>query len=504
MNLPLQLYSAEQVRALDHCAINEFNVPGIELMERAGAALFNAIRQEWPSRRRIAVFCGAGNNGGDGFVVARFAKQAGLEVDVYLLTDVSRLKGDARLAYEKMTQVVQVSGDTPDEFNSGVEIIVDALLGTGLSGNVEGRYKETIEWINQLKFNTGCKIAAADIPSGLQADTGCILGEAVQADLTVTFIGLKQGLLTADGPDCCGRLSFDDLNVDAQVYDRVVSSSQRLTDDMIHHFFPPRKRNSNKGRYGHVLVIGGNYGMAGAVRLAGEAALRSGAGRVSVACRPEHVSAVVASRPELMCHGLPSETKPLVSKLKTLIEGADCLVVGPGLGQDEWAREIISVVREAKSPVVIDADALNLLAKDNDKVCRDKWVYTPHPGEAARLLGITPKLVQADRFTAVEQLQSQLGGTVVLKGNGTLVRGTAGETALCDAGNPGMASAGMGDVLSGIIAASITQSGELERSAKVAALLHARAGDLVAKTSGERGLIASDLFPHINRLVNPE
>lgn len=502
MTLPRQLYSAEQVRALDRCAIETFRTPGIDLMERAGMAGFRAFRQRWPRSRRIAVFCGAGNNGGDGFVVARLAQEAGLNVIVYLLVDQSRLKGDARLAFDKMLQASVPVVTGADDYDDQVEIIVDALLGTGLSGEVEGHWKSTIDWINRHK-SSSCHIVSADIPSGLHADTGSMLGTAVEADLTVTFIGLKMGLFTAMGPDCCGELLFDDLSVNPEIYAQVPVSATRLTSDLITTFFSRRARSSHKGSHGHVLVLGGNYGMAGAVRLAGEAALRCGAGLVSVGCRPEHVSAVVANRPELMCHGLSAATRELTTQLKSLVSTADCVVVGPGLGQDQWAQQIFSIVRESSRSTIVDADALNLLAKDFDDKRRDNWILTPHPGEAGRLLGTSTLEIQNDRFNAIRTLQEKFGGSIILKGNGSLVIDAEKNISLCTAGNPGMATAGMGDVLSGVLAACVAQSKQEGLSTQVATLLHAQAADLATIKSGERGLLASDLFPYLQQLANP-
>lgn len=503
MNLPQQLYSAEQVRALDRCAIEDYNTPGIDLMERAGAATYFAMRQRWPRAQRIAIFCGGGNNGGDGFVVARLAKDAGLNVTVYLLAEQSRLKGDAKRAFDKMIQASVPLVTGADQYDDQADIMVDALLGTGLSGEVEGPWKASIDWINQLSKNSACHVVSADIPSGLHADTGRVMGTAVRADLTVTFIGLKMGLFTAMGPDCCGELVFDNLQVDAEVYDHVSCSATLLNRELFKSIFPRRSSASHKGSHGHVLIIGGNYGMAGAVRMAGEAALRCGAGMVSVACRPEHVAAVVSQRPELMCHALDEDVKQLTPCLKELISSVDCIVVGPGLGQDSWAQQIFSLVRESHIPTVIDADALNLLARDHDSAAHDNWVLTPHPGEAGRLLGLTTGEIQNDRFSAIRTLQARYGGSIILKGAGSLVMDSENKISVCAAGNPGMGTAGMGDVLSGVLAACITQSKNIALSAQVATLLHASAADQAAAQSGERGLIASDLFPYLQLLVNP-
>lgn len=516
MNLPLQLYRAEQVRALDRTAIEQFNIPGIQLMENAGAATFAALRKRWPRAQRIAVFCGAGNNGGDGYVIARLAHEQGFSTVVYLLADTARLKGDARLAYEKLQQTSVPVINFDGHLNKPCDVIVDALLGTGLSGDVKDQWRSAIEVINHAKSAGQCHIVAVDIPSGLHADTGNVLGAAVEADLTVTFIGVKQGLLTGRGPEYCGELIFDDLGVDPGIYKKVDASAVRISHDDITALLPPRNQCAHKGALGHVLVIGGNRGMAGAVRMAAEAALRSGAGLVSVATRPEHVAAVVSARPEIMCHGIDNKLQ-----LKPLLDKASCIAIGPGLGQDDWAHDLLSAVLETNTPLVMDADALNLLAQE--PMSRSNWVLTPHPGEAGRLLQQSTSDIQQDRFTAVRELQSRYGGVAVLKGCGTLVCRDNASVALCDAGNPGMAVAGMGDMLTGILSGLIAQTkaalskaglpkaalpkaeqtNALYDSAKAAVYVHATAADLASIDHGERGLLATDLLPYIRYQVNP-
>ncbi|WP_455206548.1 NAD(P)H-hydrate dehydratase [Kaarinaea lacus] len=495
MNLPKQLYRAEQVRALDRTAIETFNIPGIQLMEHAGAATFRALRQRWPRAQHIGVFCGAGNNGGDGFVIARLAHEHGLTATVYLLADAERLKGDAKHAYEKLQSAAVPVRHFDGLIGAPCDVIVDALLGTGLSGAVKEQWKSAIDAMNYAKSG-GCPIVAVDIPSGLHADTGCVLGTAVHADLTVTFIGLKQGLFTGQGPDYCGELLFDYLGVDEQIYNQVDASAQRITHEDVSNLLPPRKRCAHKGSHGHVLVIGGNSGMLGAVRMAAEAALRAGAGLVSVATRPEHVAGIVSGRPEIMCHGVNNK-----DQLKPLLKQASCIAIGPGLGQDHWAQELLSAVLETATPLVLDADALNLLALE--PLVRSNWVLTPHPGEAGRLLQMSVAQIQQDRFAAVSNLQSRYGGIVILKGCGTLVCDQDRGIALCDAGNPGMAVAGMGDVLTGVLAGCIAQSNQLNTSARAAVYLHAAAADLASIDYGERGLLATDLYPYLRYLVNP-
>jgi NAD(P)H-hydrate epimerase len=488
--LPHDLYRAEQVRELDRLAIDYYGIAGYSLMSTAGQVVFEQIRQRWPRVRQIAIICGGGNNGGDGYVVGRLARQAGFEVELHQLSDPQSLKGDARHAWEEAVNAsVSMIGYDGQRLD-GFELIVDAMLGTGLNGEVEGIWREAIEAVNEID----CPVVSVDIPSGLCADTGRALGCAVKADLTVSFIGLKRGLFTADGPDCCGELVFSGLNVPHEVYGHLMPAAQRIDYPALRPMLGPRLRDSNKGDHGHVLIVGGDSGMSGAVRMAGEAAARCGAGLVSLATREMHAAAISAVRPELMCHGVerPEQLNPLLEK-------ATAVAIGPGLGQSEWGRVMLGRILESQLPLVLDADALNLLA--SDPMRHDKWVLTPHPGEAARMLGCSPAEIQQDRFSAIASLEASYGGIVVLKGCGSLVLGGDGEIALCNAGNPGMACGGMGDVLTGVIVSLLAQGLGLRDAARLGVVLHAAAGDAAAD-DGERGMLASDLFPHLRKLVN--
>jgi len=489
--LPHDLYRAEQVRELDRLAIEYYGIAGYSLMTTAGQVLFAQIRKRWPRIRQIAILCGGGNNGGDGYVVARLARQAGMEVEVHQLSDPQKLRGDARRAWEDAEAAAVSMIGYDGQRLDGFELIVDAMLGTGLNGEVEGVWREAIEATNE----TACPVVSVDIPSGLCADTGRVLGAAVKADLTASFIGLKRGLFTADGPDYCGKLVFSDLSVPHEVYGHVPSAVKRIDYPLLKTALSPRRRNSSKGNHGNVLLIGGDHGMSGAVQMAAEAAARSGAGLVTVATRESHAGVITAARPELMCHGVerPEQLKPLMDK-------ASVVAVGPGLGQERWGRSMLASVLESHLPLVLDADALNLLAEEPFR--HDKWVLTPHPGEAARMLGCRVTEIQEDRFSAMASLEASYGGIVALKGCGSLVLGGDGEVALCSQGNPGMASGGMGDVLTGIIAGLIAQGFGLQDAARLGVVLHAAAGDAAAE-AGERGMLATDLLPYLRRLVNP-
>jgi NAD(P)H-hydrate epimerase len=481
--LPTILYRAAQVRELDRIAIQERNIPGFELMSRAGYEVFQCIRNKWPDARSVAVFCGSGNNAGDGYITAGLALEAGLKVAVYSLAEPANLKGDALTAYRKYSE----AKGTVISFQGGqvidAEVIVDALLGTGLDRPVTGLYAAAIQVIKQ---SPACVIAV-DIPSGLHADTGNVMGCTVKADCTLTFIGLKQGLFTGHAADYCGEIFFASLAVPDDIFQQVSPSAVRVVKIPL----PRRHRCSHKGDYGHVLIVGGDRGYSGAARLAGEAALRVGAGLVSVATRSEHAGLMNLSRPELMCHGVET-----AGQLAVLLEKAGVVVVGPGLGQSDWAKELFIAAINSRKKLIVDADGLNLLAKS--PVVNPDWIITPHPGEAARLLNCSTTAIQQDRFASALRLQAKYGGIAILKGSGTLIA-SADELAVSTTGNPGMASGGMGDVLAGVIAGLLAQGLSLKNAAQQGVYSHGQAADLAAEKDGERGLLASDLMPYLRR-----
>ena len=490
--LPDRLYRAASVRELDRIAIEELNIPGATLMARAGQAAFELLLRNWPRTKTFAVVCGGGNNAGDGYVVARLAKEQGMEVRVADVGDPARLRGDARQA----RLALEAAGVQPTPFSpaalEGSEVIVDAVFGTGLDREVEGRWASAIASLNAA----AAPILALDIPSGLNADTGRVMGEAVRAAATLSFIGLKQGLFTGDGPEQCGRIHFHDLAVPESIFQRRPPDA-RL--DRVEHFYATlgaRPRGAHKGRFGHLLVIGGDSGYLGAARLAGEAALRSGAGLVSVASRAAHAHVINAGRPEIMVHGVET-----ISDLNALIERASVIAVGPGLGQSSWARRMLESALEAEKPLVVDADGLNLLAQKKDAKLSSRSVITPHPGEAGRLLNSSAAALEADRFAALSSLVERYGCACVLKGAGTLIAAPGGEVHVCADGNPGMATGGMGDVLTGIVAALMAQGMGAETAARAGVCLHARAGDLAAGRL-ERGTLPSDLMAQLRVLAN--
>jgi NAD(P)H-hydrate epimerase len=489
-SLPANIYSVAAVRETDRTAIEDHGVPGYTLMTRAGAAAVAVARERFPEAQRWQVVCGAGNNGGDGYVVARLAANHGIEVSVISLVDPETLGGDAAKAYGDFAAeggvVVRWSGELDGE----ADLLFDAMLGSGLERDVGGEFGSAVTALNEHQAPT----VALDIPTGIHGDSGEILGCAVCADLTITFVGLKSGLFLGEAPHYRGELRFAGLDIPEKYRAAIDAVFRRIDDALLADALPRRSRSGHKGDYGHVLVIGGGAGMPGAVRLAGEAALRAGAGLVSIATHPSHAAVLVASRPELMPHGIAT-----AAELDPLLERADVVAFGPGLGRSDWAQGLYERVARLELPAVWDADALNLLAQRPDNAPRR--VITPHPGEAGRLLGISVEEVQADRPAALAGLQKKYGGTVVLKGAGSLVTAQS-VPYLCTAGNPGMGSAGMGDVLTGVIAALAGQGLDVATAAAVGVEVHARAGDRAA-VAGERGLVASDLLGELRAVLNP-
>jgi ADP-dependent NAD(P)H-hydrate dehydratase / NAD(P)H-hydrate epimerase len=489
-SLPLAVYTAEQVRALDRHAIEALRIPSWTLMTRAGEAALRTLRSCWPSAQQVLVVCGPGNNAGDGYVLARAACEQRLSVRVLALSDPASLRGDARRAYDDFI----AAGGSVQPRGAGIEgadVIVDAIFGTGLSRPVDAATADIIHAINDSRAH----VLALDIPSGLHADTGEVLGAAVSAGRTITFIGLKLGFYLGEGPDHTGIVAFDDLEVPATAAASIAPVAERIDTNVLARLLPRRRRTAHKGQQGSVLVIGGGIGMAGAARMAGEAALRAGAGLVTVATRAENVAAIISGRPALMCRGVADG-----EQLSSLIERADVLAVGPGLGQDGWAQAMLNAALASDKAAVVDADALNLLALLPRRGTR--WILTPHPGEAGRLLGRQTAEIQRDRLGAAREIAARYGGTVVLKGAGTLVVSGDAKPSICDQGNPGMASPGMGDVLTGVIAGIAAQTSDLAGAARAGVLAHAMAGDMAARR-GERGLLATDLLVYLPTCVNP-
>ncbi|MGK0375317.1 MAG: NAD(P)H-hydrate epimerase [Arenicella sp.] len=492
--LPNQLYRCAQVKALDKAAVEIQKIDSFDLMQKAGQAAFSLLQYQWPGVEEVTVFCGAGNNAGDGYVVAALAAEAGLSVQVLTLVDPQTLTAEAHLAF----QLADSSAASISRYNCAESVIrgvvVDALLGIGISGAVRLNYAEAILAIN----TSNLPILAIDIPSGICGDTGCVLGSAVKATFTICFIGLKQGLFTADATDHCGNIIYQGLGIPSEVFESQQASCQRLS--YVPPLLPRRLVNSHKGLFGRVVVIGGDRNFGGAGIMAAESALISGAGLVTLATQPEHVAAALARRPELMVSGIDSADQlELILNNSDVLNKAKILIVGPGVGQSVWSNEVVECSLQSGLTAIIDADGLNLLAtKFKHYSPRDNWLLTPHPAEAARLLGISTAQVQADRFAAATELQQQYGGVIVLKGAGTIVADT-NRLYLCSAGNPSMSTPGMGDVLSGILGGLLAQGLSLSDSARLGVWAHATAADRVAERS-TKTMLATEIYADLRAL----
>lgn len=490
-SLSHKVFSAEQVRCHEPQAAKLSDVSMCQLMLRAGQATFDVLKLNWPDAQKIQVVVGAGNNGGDGFVVATLARREGLDVVVSSPVPDKALTGDALTAYDTFVEEGGEVLDCQQISFEPTDVIVDGLLGTGLSGEVRSPFIEVIEKINQSQ----AAVLSIDIPSGIHADTGQVLGNAVQAQVCVTFVGIKSGLVTATGKAHCGHLVFDDLQV-GDAFDKLASPLATRLGFEDFEPLPKRALHAHKGSFGRLLCIGGNRGMAGAIRLSSEAALRCGAGLVKVFCHHESRFQVSNGRPELMISS---------DNLAEHLTWADCLVLGPGMGQDAWSRgafnEVLAYLVHEDKPVVIDADGLNLLSHHLQNLKLSNLVITPHPAEAARLLGCATSDVEQNRYHASASLGEKFTCARVLKGAGSLI-GIGNEVFVCSDGNPGMATAGMGDVLSGVIGAMLAQGMDAGDASLFATCLHGVAGDLAAENGGQRGMLAGDVFPHLRMLLN--
>jgi NAD(P)H-hydrate epimerase len=435
------------------------------------------------------LLAGSGNNGGDAFALGTFARKAGFPVGAVALAGDSGADAlRARMAFVATGGQV-LDADTAPGLPDA-DVYVDGLFGIGLGRPVTGVAAALIDRVNAL----GQPVLALDIPSGLDADTGNRLGSTIRADATVSFIAWKRGQFTADAADCCGELTLATLELPEDAFADEAPDA-KLLDESLAALLSPRASNANKSTFGHVLAIGGDFGMGGAIRLTGEAVLRCGAGLVSVATQADNVLAMNAARAELMAHGVTG-----ADGLAMLAGRASVIAIGPGLGQGAWGRSLFEVVIAGAKPTVVDADALNLLAHTPRKFA-DGVVLTPHPGEAARLLGCDTATIQRDRYAAVRKLAATYSAVVVLKGAGSLIASPRGDVAVCPWGNPGMASGGMGDVLTGVVAALLAQGLSAWDAARLGVALHARAGDLAAGDA-PRGMIASDLLAPLRRLAN--
>jgi len=486
----MKLYSAQTSQSIDHDAIKHANIPGILLMKRAGLFAFKTLETHWPNAKHIHVVCGTGNNGGDGFVIAQYAVLSGYQVSVSIHGNQRKIQNDALTALQELEQLDIKPTPFTQACLDQADVVVDALFGTGLNQDITGQFEEIIKQINQAEK----PVLAIDIPSGLSADTGAILGVAIQAQHTCTFITQKLGLYTAHGQETAGKVHFSPLFIPNELYDNHTEIAQNHALKYWLNTLPTRLASHHKGVSGTVCLVGGNKTMMGAIQLAGLASLKTGAGLVKVITHEQHGIAITQAIPEVMCYS--------TGDLSTQAGLANVIGIGPGLGLDSWASSLFNQVMDLPLPKVIDADALKLLAKrQQNQHTNGNWVLTPHPGEAAQLLGCDTQTIQKDRIQAIKQLHKKYGGVIVLKGNGTLIY-DGDKIEICLAGNPGMAVGGMGDVLTGTIATFIAQGLSLWDAACLGVALHAHAGDVLANQSGQPGILPSEVASVMSQLLS--
>jgi hydroxyethylthiazole kinase-like uncharacterized protein yjeF len=493
MDIGEPLYRTGQIRAFDRAAIDLHGISAFELMTRAAHDAFALLEREWPLARRVTLLCGPGNNGGDGFVLARLAHAAGWRVRVIESGADEQRSAAAKRAASEWRVLGACEPATDATLTHGeCDVLVDALLGIGLSRAPQGELAALIAAANA----SAIPVLALDVPSGLDADSGATPGAAIRASRTLEFIARKRGLATGRARALCGTLALSTLALPAAIRDGADPSAWSLAVGDLSSFLRPRARDAHKGHCGHVLAIGGDHGYGGAIRLCAQGAMRAGAGWVSAATRASSCGALLAAAPECMAHAVEEG-----GDAQALLERADVIAIGPGLARKSWGIDLFESALTAGKLLVLDADALNLLGAAPRAV--SGAVLTPHPGEAARLLGVTVPEIESDRFAAADAIAVRYDAVVVLKGAGTVVGGVGRTSRVVGAGNPGMASAGMGDVLTGVIAALMAQGLDAFDAASAGALLHAAAGDVVAASDGERGMLASDLLLPLHGLANP-
>lgn len=488
------IYDTDAVRLLETRAIEHLGGDAFEAMRRAGRAAWRSALRHWPQAQRIVVVCGPGNNGGDGYLLARHALDSGRDARVVRLAAHGPRSEQARRACDEFL----ARGGRSDEFSGTLppaDLLVDALFGIGLSGPPDATAAALIDAMN---LHPAPRLAL-DVPSGVDAARGSVSNAAVRATRTLEFIAPKAGLHTGAALDHVGDAEISGLELPRAIYEGVAAQAELWLPDQLGAWLRPRRRDVHKGAFGRVLCIGGDHGGGGAIALCADAALRSGAGLVEAVTREAHIGAMLARRPEIMVRAVDR-----ADDLAAPLGRADVVAMGPGLGQALWGRVLLKAALGAGKPSVIDADALNLLAAREFDAALEDAVLTPHPGEAARLLSTTIDEVQADRFLAARVLAVNFDAVVLLKGAGTIIAAPGRTPRVIGAGNPGMAVGGMGDLLTGVIAALRAQGLEAFDAASCGALMHAVAGDAAAHSGGERGLLPSDLLPHLRRIANPE
>jgi NAD(P)H-hydrate epimerase len=506
-----KVVTADMMRELDRKAIEDHGVPGVVLMENAGLGAFELIREKLFPLRRVSIFCGKGNNGGDGFVIARHLLNAGVRPDVFLLAGKKQIKGDAKINLDILEKIkhrvievrdLEVLTDLRRRITHA-DLIVDAILGTGLNSDVKGFYSEVIEFISDIAGEGEIPVFAVDIPSGLNSDTGQVMGVSLEADVTATFGLPKVGQLNFPGASLVGDLHVINISIPAYLYEDI--PYHLVTSEGAAQLLNFRDEDSHKGDNGHLLILAGSTGKTGAATMAGESALRAGAGLATLAVPAGLFDVFQAKALELMTEKIPDTEgsqfgKDSIKPAIELLEGKTALALGPGIGKgDEVTGFVREIIAASKAPVVIDADGLNAVAQDVKmlKAKKAPLILTPHPGEMSRLMNKSTADIQADRLGAALEFSKEHDVVLVLKGAHTITAAPDGRAYINLSGNPGMASAGMGDVLTGIIGGLLSQGHDPLEAAVLGVFLHGAAGDLAASDLGETGIIAGDLISRI-------
>lgn len=508
---------SEEMRKADTVSINDYNIPGIVLMENAALGIINEIEKEvkkgkLPQKGRACIICGTGNNGGDGLAVARHLVSKSWDVEVFICGDVNKIKGDALINLDiirKLNIPIYSMEDSEIEVLDNIlarsDLIVDGILGTGFKGKLKGSIEVVIDKINkQQKY-----VISIDNPTGLNCDTGFVETICIKANKTVTLGLPKVGLIINEGPHYCGELAVYGLSIPDQVYESLGIKRYITQEDDIRNFIKPRKLDSHKGSFGRVLIAAGSVGMEGAALLAAKAALRSGAGIVELAVPQGAFGAVRGVIPTLITHGFNDDGKGCFSKesieeILSASENASVLLIGPGIRNNPNTKEFVSnIIKRCHKSLILDADGLNAICQCPEILLErhEETVITPHPGEMARLLNVSISDVQNNRLEAAENFAKKYNVYVVLKGYRTIIASPWGETWINPTGNPGMATAGSGDVLGGIIASFVAQGLEPMKAAVSGVYIHGAAGDRAAEKYGQWGMIASDIIKYIPHTI---
>ncbi|MCT4619262.1 MAG: NAD(P)H-hydrate dehydratase [Marinisporobacter sp.] len=507
----MKIVNGEQIKELDRLAVDEFCIPGILLMEHAGVAITEEVLKSVEKRKNkeVTIVCGLGNNGGDGFVAARHLFHKGIPVKVFITGNPAEIKGDAKINYDIIHKLnidiqILIGVNNLKKFSDAVKscrVIVDGIFGTGLKREVDGLIGEIIQTINE----SGKKVISIDIPSGIGANDGAVYGTAVKADKTVVLALPKIGNLSYPGVDYVGEMILKDIGIPKKAIEKMQFNRNLITEDMVREIMPVRKRDTHKGSYGKAYIVAGSTGMTGAAILSCESALRSGAGLIKMPV-PQSLNTIMETRlTEVITVPLPEFKRGVVGisdieKILKTMEESNVIAVGPGSGRSRELEELLrNMLEHTSTPMVLDADALNALANRKEflKLIKSQTVMTPHVGEMARLTGLEIDYINNNRIEVATDFAKKWNVVVILKGARTVVAGPKGEIFINITGNPGMATAGSGDVLTGIVTGLVAQGIDPLKAAAAAVYIHGTAGDLAAKKVGEYGLVASDIVKEV-------